>query len=40
MIKRTIMRLLDHETDLDGDLPAFDLVLLDAPAGFDHLEPA
>ena len=32
--------LLDGETDLDGDLPVIDLVLLDAPAGFDNPEPA
>ena len=32
--------LLDGETHLDGDLPLIDLVLVDAPAGFDDLEPA
>jgi hypothetical protein len=30
--------LLDGETDFDGDLPVFNLVLLDAPAGFENLE--
>ncbi len=33
-------KLRDRETDFEGDLPVFDLVLLDAPTGFDNLEPA
>jgi hypothetical protein len=39
-LSRSGLGLPYGETDLDGDLPMFDPVLLDAPAGLDHLEPA
>jgi hypothetical protein len=32
--------VFNHEADLEGDLPDEDLGLVDAPAGFHHLEPA
>jgi len=32
--------LLDGETDLYRDLPMINLVFINAPAGFDYLEPA
>jgi len=34
------LRLVDSEADFDGYLPVVNLVLLDAPASFDNLEPA